>query len=68
MLKNKVQYINKFNPQLKGPNDIKNNTQKTAMSLMLNTEAEAKKSRLISLLVQQLIGIKRKLTFLILFF
>jgi hypothetical protein len=41
---------------LKGPSEIKNNTQKTAMSLMLNTEAEAKKSRLSSLLVQQLVG------------
>ena len=58
MLKNKVQFVNKMNPTLKGPTDIKNNTQKTAMSLMLNTEAEAKKSRLISLLVQQLIGIE----------
>ena len=56
MLKNKVQFINKMNPPLKGPSEIKNNTQKTAMSLMLNTEAEAKKSRLSSLLVQQLIG------------
>jgi len=59
MLKGKGnnQFINKMHPPLKGSQEIKNKTQKTAMHLMLNEEAEAKKSRLTSLLVQQLIGI-----------
>lgn len=56
MLKAKAQFINKMHPPIKGSQEIKNKTQKTAMHLMLNEEAEAKKSRLSSLLVQQLIG------------
>ena len=57
MLKSKGnQFINKMHPPIKGVQEIKNKTQKTAMHLHLNEEAEAKKSRLASLLVQQLIG------------